>query len=295
MSAPLTIEVRRIRNAFLAEVFKVVRRRMTYILLLSLAGLVLTFYILLWLGIRDGPGRRRNAFQDWLALKAAMSFFNVTPYGLALERLFATVVCVVFAGTMVGNEFDWRTVGPVTGRGVRRWHFLLSKTVVAILFTVVAVIVGFLVAAAASAWFSHLCSLPYGTFGPGRFGDAVAGALRTVFVIVPFVLLAILCATVWRSAGQAVGATLGVYFMESVFTGLLNNSEGWVSHLPQGFLNVNGDSVMTLNGRVPGGLGLFFSGSGGEPAWRAVLVLCTWAAAFMALAFWRFQRRDIQE
>ena len=108
-------------------------------------------------------------------------------------------------------------------------------------------------------------------------------------------LLAILCATIWRSAGLAVGTALGAYFMEGIFTGLVSNATGWVSHIPDALLNINADSIMTLNGTVPGeGAGPLLSGSDGEPIWRASLVLA-WGAAFVALAFVAFHRRDIQE
>jgi ABC-type transport system involved in multi-copper enzyme maturation permease subunit len=290
------VEFRRVQNALSAELFKVVRRRMTYILLLALGGLVTLFYVLLWLRIRDGPGSHRNSYQDWLALKSAISFLNVTPYGFALERLFATVVCVVFAGTMTGNEFDWRTVGPVTGRGIRRWHFLLSKTLVSMAFTVTAVALGFIVAAAASAWFTHLYHLPYGTIDGARVGGMLASAARTIFVVLPFVTLALLSAVVWRSAGLAVGISLGLYFMESIFTGVLTDATGWLSHVPEGLININADSLMSLNGVNPrGGAGPLLNGSGGEPVWRATVILLAWILGFAAIGFWRFQRRDIQE
>ena len=77
-----------------------------------------------------------------------------------------------------------------------------------------------------------------------------------------------------RSAGLAVGTALGVYFMEGIFTGLVSNATGWVSHIPDALLNINADSIMTLNGTVPGeGAGPLLSGSDGEPIWRASLVL----------------------
>ena len=294
MTETLKIETRRVQNALSAELFKVVRRRMTYILLLSLGLLVTLFYVLLWLRIRDGPGTHRNSVQDWLALRQAISFLNVVPHGLALERLFATVVCVVFAGTMTGNEFDWRTVGPVTGRGVKRWHFLLSKTVVSVAFTVVAVVAGFVVAGVASAWFTHLYGLQYGAFDAARAGSALASSARTVFVVLPFVMLAILSAILWRSAGLAVGVALGVYFMESIFTGVLTNATGWLAHVPELLINVNSDSIMSLNGANPRG-GPFSGGDATAPIWRATLIVALWIAGFAAIAFVRFQRRDIQE
>jgi len=298
MTLNLATESARIGDAIRAELFKVVRRRMTYILLLSLAALVLLFYVLLWYRIYEGPRRPRgHSLSEWLSLKETMAFASVVPYGLGLERFFATVICVIFAGTMMGNEYDWRTVAAVTARGVRRWHFLLAKLVISLLFVVVAVTATFLVEMAASAWFSHVYDLPYGEFGLHRFVTAAESLGRTMFVVVPFVFLALVCATVWRSAGQAVGAALGVYFTESIFTGLLTTAQGWISHVPEALMNINGDSVMQANGVPPAGGpgGQFLFGAGDAPLWRATLVLATWIAGLTAFAFWRFRRRDIGE
>jgi hypothetical protein len=90
-------------RALRAELFKVTRRRMTYVLLASLAVLVLVFYLLLWYRIYEGPRRPRGrALAEWNSIKQTMAFASVVPYGLGLERFFATVVCVIFAGTMLG-------------------------------------------------------------------------------------------------------------------------------------------------------------------------------------------------
>jgi ABC-type transport system involved in multi-copper enzyme maturation permease subunit len=296
MNNALGLETLRLWHAIDAELFKVLRRRMTYILLLAVGLLVLISYVLLWWGIRAGPGHRRNALADWVALKSTMSFVRVTPYGLSLERFFATIACVIFAGSLMGNEFDWRTVGLFSAKGVRRWHFIVAKAVVSALFTVAVVLVGFLVAMAASAWFSHLYSLPYGTLDLARLGTAVASLTRTAFVIVPLVLLALLFGTLLRSAGQAVGATLGVYLLEGIFIVILDRTQGWTSHIPEALLNFNGDSVMRANGAFSSeGASPFIFGSGDAPVWRAALILFLWAAGVVVFALWRFQRRDIQE
>jgi ABC-type transport system involved in multi-copper enzyme maturation permease subunit len=296
MSDALRLEALRLWRAIDAELFKVVRRRMTYILLLAVGLLVLVSYLLLWWGIRAGPGHRRNALADWLALKTTMSFVRVTPYGLTLERFFATIACVIFAGSLMGNEFDWRTVGLFSAKGVRRWHFVTAKAVVSALFIVVVVMIGFLVAMAASAWFSHLYSLPYGAFDLARLGTAVASLARTVFVMLPLVLLALLFATILRSAGQAVGATLGVYLLEGIFTAILDRTQGWMSHVPEALLNFNGDSVMRANGTFSAeGAGPFIFGSGDAPVLRAALILVLWGVGFVVFALWQFQHRDIQE
>jgi ABC-type transport system involved in multi-copper enzyme maturation permease subunit len=296
MSLALRLEAIRLWRAVDAELFKVIRRRMTYILLLAVGLLVLVSYVLLWWGIRAGPGHRRNAVADWLALKATMSFVSVTPYGLALERFFATIAGVIFAGSVMGNEFDWRTVGLFSAKGVRRWHFVVAKAIVSALFTVVVVVLGFLVALVASAWFTHLYGLPYGAMDLARLGTAVASLARTSFVILPLVLLALSFGMLFRSAGQAVGAALGVYLLEGVFTAIFDRTQGWISHVPEGLLNFNGDAVMRANGGFSSeGAGPFLFGSGDAPMWRAALFLVLWATGFVAFALWRFQQRDIQE
>ncbi|MGH2633999.1 MAG: ABC transporter permease subunit [Tepidiformaceae bacterium] len=286
------------RDALRAELFKSLHRRMTYILLAVLCLLVLTFYVILWLRLRAGPETGIQGQLDYLAQREAMSFKNVVPYGLQLERFFLTLVCVVFTATMMGNEYDWRTVGVVVARGVKRWQFIAAKLVVSAGFAIVVLAAGFVVALVCSAWFSHLYHLSFGTFSSGRVLDLFASLVRTTYVVVPFVLMALLFATIWRSAGQAVGFSLGFFFLEGVFTGLLENASGWLAHVPEVLLNANAMAVMRANGllstnaqdRSP-----FAAAPGGVPVWRGFGVLLLYSAVFAAVAFWRFQRRDIQE
>jgi ABC-type transport system involved in multi-copper enzyme maturation permease subunit len=286
-------------NALRAEFYKVVNRRMTYILLGAATSLVLLFYVVLWLRVREGPQHDDiRSYTNWLVLRDGLSFRNVVPYGFALERFFATLVCVIFTGTMMGNEYDWRTVGVVTSRGVRRWQFLLAKLVIGIGFTFVTVTLCFLVALAASAWFTNLYHLTYGSGAFSRYLDIIASLGRTGFVILPFIVMSLLFATQWRSAGQAVGAALGFYFIEGIFTSLLNNATGFLAHVPDALFNVNGDAIMRGNGLLStsgDGGGPFGIPGGGPPGWRAVIILSAWLVVLGMAAFWRFQQRDIQE
>ena len=286
------------RDALRAELFKTLHRRMTYILLAVLCLLVLTFYVILWLRLRAGPEAGVQGQLNFLAQREAMSFKNVVPYGLQLERFFLTLVCVVFTATMMGNEYDWRTVGVVVARGVKRWQFIAAKLLVSIAFAIIVLALGFIVGLACSAWFSHLYHLPFGAFTFERLLDLFASLGRTTYVVLPFVLMALLFATIWRSAGQAVGFSLGFFFLEGVFTGLLENANGWLAHVPEALLNANAMAVMRANGllstnaqdRSP-----FAAAPGGVAVWRGFSVLLLYIVVFGVIAFWRFQRRDIQE
>lgn len=282
-------------DALRAETYKVRRRRMTYILLGAGVFLVTLFYVALWLGLRQGPGDKPEDVVRYLGLREGMAFKNVVPAGYQLERFFATILSVVFAGTMTGNEYDWRTIGVALSRGVRRWHFLFAKVVTAVAFCFLCVGICFLTAAVLSAWFSHLYALDFGGLTGPRLWNALASGARTSFVILPFVFMALLLAVFLRSAAQAVGATLGVYIVETIFTSLLNNAKGFLGDIPKGLLNINGDILMRANGFVTRSDGPFFTPDAPDPTWRALLVLGLWIGLFGAYAFYRFNRRDIQE
>lgn len=285
--------------ALRAEVFKTTHRRMSYILLGAVVALVGLYYVLLWLQIQAGPGHRRRSLVHWLALKDGMSFSHAVPYALELERFFVTLICVIFVATMMGNEYDWRTAAQVISRGVRRHHFIAAKVVVGFAFTVVAVMVGFGVALALSAWFSHVYALPFGPMDLEQAAGAAAGLGRTIYVVLPFVAMSLVFATFSRSAGQAVGFSVGFFFLESIFTGVLTDAEGLLSHVPAALFNTNIFAIMQANGAVPAGslTGPFSltAGSSTVPIWRGTLILFLWSATLFAAAFWRFGRRDLRE
>lgn len=285
------------REAVASELFKTLRRRMTYIILGAMAALVTLFYVILWLRLREGPDPTIASQVRYEALRQGMSFANVVSYALELERFFATLLCVVFTATMMGNEYDWRTAGLVLSRGVRRRDFIAAKVLVSLGFVVLMVTVGFVTAMAGSAWFTHLYHLSYGTASAARLWNAIASIGRTSFVIVPLVLMSLLFATIWRSAGQAVGFSLGFFFLESIFTGLLDTAHGFLAKIPEALLNANASAVMRANGAVQGdaGGGGPFSGSGGPSVLRGATVLLIWLLVFLVVSFWHFERRDVQE
>jgi ABC-type transport system involved in multi-copper enzyme maturation permease subunit len=282
--------------ALRAELFKTVRRRMTYILLATGPLLVTAYYALLWIQIRHSPGRRHGYFH-WLSLRSGMSFENAIPYGLQLDRIFVTLVCVVFAATMMANEYDWRTAELAFSRGVKRSHFLAAKATVALAFVVVAMAVAFAVGLAWSGWFSHLYDLPFGTLDGARLGTAFASLGRTTFVVVPFVALALLCATIWRSASVSAGAALGFFFFEGLFTGVMADAKGLLAHVPEFLLSGNALAIVRPNGPVrdswltgPFGIAI---GTSDFPTARAVTLVIAWTVIFVVVAFWRFGRRDV--
>ncbi|MFN0094605.1 MAG: ABC transporter permease subunit [Dehalococcoidia bacterium] len=284
-----------LRTALRAEVFKTVRRRMTWICLAMIVVLVGLVYLGLWLRLREGAGGRPDEALVWVAVRAGVSFRNAVPYGLAVERFFATIICVVFAGTVMGNEYDWRTVGVAVSRGVRRWHFLAAKLAVVTGFTVAVAVTGLLAAMAASVILTLSYDLRWGTVDLAWGWGLVAGLARTVFVILPFVFLAVLVGNVWRSAGQAVGASLGLFFSEQIFIGLLSLTDGWPRAITKGLFSENIDAVMRANGIFASGGGPFIIEGGGPPLWRATAFLAAWMALFLAATFVRFNRRDIQD
>jgi ABC-type transport system involved in multi-copper enzyme maturation permease subunit len=281
--------------AFRAEVFKTLRRRMTWISLGVIVVLVGLVYFGLWLRLREGPGSTPEEVLTYAAIRLGVSFENVIPYGFAVERLFATIIAIVFAGTMMGNEYDWRTVNVAVSRGVRRWHFLAAKVAVSVVFSVAVAVGGFVTALAASAILTAHFGLDWGGASAGGAWSAIASLARTVFVMLPYVVLALLVGNLWRSGGQAVGASLGVLVGEQVIIGLLSLTDGWPRAIAAALFSENVQAVLLANGNFTAGGGPFIAAAGGPPLWRATLILALWLSGLAGFMFWRFQRRDLQD
>lgn len=284
-------------SALAAELFKLKKRRMTYILLATLVLLVALFYFLLWLRAQQGPAPRFRGRTEYLALLDSMAFANVEAYGLQLVRLFGTLVAVIFAAMVAGNEYAWGTVSLVISRGTPRLPFIAAKMVVSVAYVLVVVTIGLLAAALASMLLSHLYDLPFGAIGTDRFRLALLAEGRTVLSMLPFVFLAIVVATVGRSAGLAVGFALGVFFLEGIFTRVFTNTTGWISYIPQVLPNAHINVLMLQNGpqasAALGFLGASDALAPGASAMRSAAILCLYATTFAVVAAWQVRRKDL--
>jgi ABC-2 type transport system permease protein len=223
-------------------------------------------------------------------LKDGLRLDAVPAMGLTLVEEFATFLVVILAASLIASEFSGGTIRTMLPRATSRRAFLTAKLAVLLAFTTLLVIVGFIVALGASAVVTGIGGLN-ATVGSDFVLRSIASTGRTVYVILPFLSLALLLGLWFRSTGMGIGLTLGVYFADSILSSLLAATGGTLNQMRDLLPLVNAQSIMRTNGTVAVGNA---AGNTSLPdPWQAAAVLALYTAGFLILAYWHFCSRDI--
>lgn len=264
---------------------------MTRALLAILVVAVVALYLVLWSVLRaQGTALPPEQVAE---LRDQIRPATVRSAGLSLVHEVGTVLAVILAASLIATEFGWGTVRAVLPRAPGRAPFIAAKLLVLALFAAALVVVGYLTALAASLLLARLEHLDT-ALGAAAVPRTLAALARTWFVMLPYLALAFLLALWFRSTAPGIGVGLGVLFLESLVTSLLRLQGGALGHVPEVLLALNVRAVLTANAA---GLPTTTSATGATTdlpnVWQAAAVLAAYTAAFVALSFWRFLRRDI--
>ncbi len=278
---------------FGAEFFKLRKRSMTTILLLIMIGIIVVLYLIL-LAISNVSlpgGQRAGNIVTLLGLPGAL------PFTMTLMATFGSALAVVLAASMMGNEYNWRTIRTMLISSESR-----SKLIAAKLMTVVVyVLIGLVIAMAAGFLMSLLTTAIGGykfdfSFFTGSYAwDQFLQFWRTFYIMMPYVLLAFLFAVVGRSAMPGIAVGIGVFFLEGIITALMRTAGGWVANIPDYLINANFAAINRLND-LPGQVGGAFGGGGGNSlpsVTHAAITLAIYIVVFVAAAFYTFNKRDV--
>ena len=283
-----------------AELFKMRKRMMTKVLLFVLVGIMVVFYLLLFAVSKanlpsTGGGPRLGQIENLLGLPVAL------PFAMSMLASFGSVLAVILVASMMGNEYNWRTIRTALTFSEGRLRFLTAKLTAAAILILIGMVVGL-----AAGFMMSLITTAIGGYA-FDFSFATGSYLwaqflqfwRTFFVIIPYVLLAFLFAVVAKSAGPGIGLGIGVYFLESIVTLVMRLAGGWIAQIPNYLLNANVSAITAL-AQLPAG---FMSGPGvggggglsgslpGVP--HAFITLALYSMAFVGIAFYMFRTRDV--
>ena len=126
--------------------------------------------------------------------------------------------------------------------------------------------------------------------------DGVLTFGKTWFALVPYIVLALLITVLTASSSVGMAVALGYYFSELIAVAILINLFDWFQNVADYMLGRNvsawviGGETDPLAGEALGGPFRFGEYPG---ELHAFLVLAAYTLAMAALAFWRFQRRDV--
>lgn len=274
-----------------AEIFKLRKRSMTYILLLILIGA-----IVLILSITQNTALSNNNVITSTSLVPADIHFleNAITAALSVLGTIGMVLAVILIATSTGSEYSWNTIRPYLLCSESRLKMFTAKLIAAGIFIIAGMIIGVLTAVLLGVLITAIRGFSWDiSFVTMSFaGHQLLTFVRTLYVILPYVMLALLFTVLGRSTAAGIGFGMGVFFLESLFTGLMQTTHGWLATIPNYLLSTNVQVInllaqssatikMEINTQPPSTL-------------HAFIVLAIYIIAFSAISFILFQKRDVK-
>lgn len=204
-------------------------------------------------------------------------------------RWLGLVLGVMLVAGGIGSEYSYGTLRPYLTCAESREKYLGAKFVA----------LGALIAAGLAlslalgiglslliAWANGGADLGF-VDGP-YLRDVVFDFVKTLYVLVPYLLIAGLAAVVGRSA--MVGAVVGLilFSIESGVSSWFRLLDSWARHIPDYLLLWNAEAVLGSEGEIIDDRIIM-----PPDPWVGALVLALYSVAAIALSLWVFHRRDV--
>lgn len=280
------------------ELLKVRKRWMPYVLLLLM---VLGAAVLIWLiGYVGYQEDRHSEYAD--------DAFHTFAFPWSLPALLdsgqfwgAALFVAILTSSTVATEYNWGTVRQALARGQPRWQYLAAKllgtSIVCVAFLLLALGIGiaFSIVATLAEGGRITLDVPDGPSVP----EIPLMIARSAAGILPYGLLAFALAVVARSTALGIGGTLGYMLGEGILVAILESIGGVAADVREALIGHHVSSLIAANRIGAGDYNSIAAREipvGGDlpDVWVATLVIFLYCAAFTAVAFFVFNRRDLR-
>jgi ABC-2 type transport system permease protein len=280
-----------------AEIYKLSKRSMTYILLLILIGL-----FALILSITQATTPTATTVTNGItttapAVAANVQFLQgvVTSSIAMLGGIIGVVLAVVLVANGMGSEYGWNTIRPYLLCSESRSKMFASKLIADAIFVVAGMIIGVITVILLGVLFTAIRGFSW-NLGAGTLsftGSQLLDFTRSFYVILPYALLAFLFTVLGRSTAAGIGFGIGASVLESIITGLLSIAHGWLAKIPDYLLSPNISKITSLSGDS-GGVTIQAGTNTPVPSsLHAFIAVAIYCVVFTAIAYTIFQRRDV--
>ena len=282
-----------------AEIYKLRKRTMTYIL-------ILIGFILLITTISQAVATSStttttvvNGVTTTQTVKEAVAsvFFLKDAITMVMGILGSVgmILAVVLIANATGSEYSWNTMRPYLLCSESRLKMLTAKLIAAALFILAGMIIGLLTAVALGALFTAIRGYSW-SLGMGKMsftGHKLLTFVRTIYVMLPYILLAFLFTVLGRSTAAGIGFGIGASVLETIITGLLSLGHGWLAKIPNYLLSPNISKINSL-AQTSGGISINMGSSTTSPnALHAFIIVAVYCITFTAIPLVIFQKRDV--
>jgi len=280
-----------------AEIYKLSKRSMTYILLLILIGL---FALILSI-TEANPSimtTETNGINTTVpAVAANIQFLQgaITSTIAMLGGFIGVVLAVVLVANGMGSEYGWNTIRPYLLCSESRSKMFASKLIADAIFVVAGMIIGVITVILLGVLFTAIRGYSWnlGASTLSFTGSQLLDFTRTFYVILPYALLAFLFTVLGRSTAAGIGFGIGASVLETIITGLLSSAHGWLAKIPDYLLSINVSKITSLSG-ASGGVTVY--GGPNTPmvtSLHSFVVIAVYCVVFTAITYTIFQRRDV--
>ncbi len=213
-------------------------------------------------------------------LKSALPFSELPEFGLSMGLgFFGSVMLIIIAAGMMGNEYSWNTLRPLVARARSRTALLSAKLVALLIYSIIFTAVLTVLIGGMSIVSSLIVGIDTELTG-AAIADAGWFAFRTLVINIPYLAVAFLLATAAKSNAAGIAGALGLSFIEPTVFGILTMLSDRFNSIQKGGIGWNTEQVL-------------FNWNGSSEDWLSVGVLALYTAIFVGLSYFIFLRRDV--
>ncbi len=269
---------------------------MTRVLLFILIGIIILLYLLL-LAVSNanlpdmGPGM--ESIPNLLGLPVAL------PFAMFILSDFGAALAIVLAASVIGNEYNWRTIRTAVVSSESRFKLLGAKLIAITIFLLIGMFIGLAAGFIMSLFTTAIggYKFDFSFFTGSYLWHQFLQFWRTFFVLIPYTLLGFMFAIIGRSAMPGIASGIGIMFLERIIATFMFLAGGWIAEVPNYLLYANVQAITSLAG-LPDWFGSGMGGGGAASIqWpsvpHAVITLTIYSIVFLFVSFYLFRERDV--
>lgn len=246
-----------ISRIFIGEIWKLLKRPMTWTLATILVVLMVLVYATLIGTILapDGMGVEVEVEQSMgSSLQESLMLPDGLYMGIGLVQLIVTALIIVLAAGMVGSDLSWGTIRTMLMMGAGRTPILIGKILALITLGLAGLLIGLLLSITGSI----VTALAVGEgvqlsswATPSFFGEAGVLLFRSLIGVMVWASVAATITLISRSLAAGLGASLALLFLGGQIGGLLGQLGDIGVWLGRTLPNAGVDALTQLNAAIP--------------------------------------------
>lgn len=211
------------------------------------------------------------------------------PNALGTVQTLGLILMAILTASAIGIDYGAGTLRSVLTQGTGRWSYLAAKLLTLAALTALGLLVAVASVAISSSVAGALAVAPPAATGAtaATWSGAGVALWKSWVSILPYIALTTFVTVVARSSAAGMAIGLGYYFLEQLIVALLSNFFSWFQNVAD-FMLVRNISAWT------GGAGGFPGAAALPDQTHAIVVLAVYTLVLLGIAFWLFERRDVQ-